>query len=140
MFREGQNIILKLSDFGLSRACEDVTTTVVGTLRYLSPEVFNGRGCSAASDVYALGLLLWEMYHGERVFSHLSVRELGSIDVFKDLFASGKMSLTFKDEEVPCYFKALVMSCSQLQHPLRPSISQVFDQMKMIAGKDEVVL
>ena len=53
-----------VADFGLAKAVEgdDLTHTgdIVGTLRYMAPERFHGR-CDARSDVYALGLTLYEM-------------------------------------------------------------------------------
>jgi eukaryotic-like serine/threonine-protein kinase len=53
-----------VADFGLAKAIEgdDLTHTgdIVGTLRYMAPERFHGR-CDARSDVYALGLTLYEM-------------------------------------------------------------------------------
>jgi WD40 repeat protein/serine/threonine protein kinase len=54
-----------VTDFGLAKAAsdsDDLTHTgdVVGTLRYMAPERFNGRG-DQRSDVYGLGLTLYEM-------------------------------------------------------------------------------
>jgi serine/threonine protein kinase/WD40 repeat protein len=53
-----------VTDFGLAKAAadDDLTRTgdLVGTLRYMAPERFRGR-CDARSDVYALGLTLYEL-------------------------------------------------------------------------------
>jgi WD40 repeat protein/serine/threonine protein kinase len=54
-----------VTDFGLAKAASDTddlthTGDVVGTLRYMAPERFNGRG-DLRSDVYSLGLTLYEM-------------------------------------------------------------------------------
>jgi serine/threonine protein kinase/WD40 repeat protein/tetratricopeptide (TPR) repeat protein len=54
-----------VTDFGLAKAAsdsDDLTQTgdIVGTLRYLAPERFNGQG-DLRSDVYSLGLTLYEM-------------------------------------------------------------------------------
>ncbi|MGL4553321.1 MAG: serine/threonine-protein kinase, partial [Gemmataceae bacterium] len=55
---------LWVTDFGLAKASglDDLTPSgdVLGTLRYLPPEAFKGR-TDARSDVFALGLTLWEM-------------------------------------------------------------------------------
>ena len=53
-----------VADFGLAKAIEgeDLTHTgdIVGTIRYMAPERFQGR-CDTRSDIYALGLTLYEM-------------------------------------------------------------------------------
>jgi tRNA A-37 threonylcarbamoyl transferase component Bud32 len=60
----------KVADFGIAKALSggsDLTRTgtVVGTARYLAPEQVDGRAVDARTDVYALGLVLYEMLTGE---------------------------------------------------------------------------
>jgi serine/threonine-protein kinase len=68
-----------LTDFGLAKATgtPDLTRTgdVVGTLRYLAPERFEGRA-DVRSDVYALGLTLYEMLALRPAFGEPSHAEL----------------------------------------------------------------
>jgi serine/threonine-protein kinase len=74
---------LKILDFGLAklarsvdetttggdRATESwVTDAVVGTLPYMSPEQLRGDGVDARSDIYATGVVLYEMATGQRPF------------------------------------------------------------------------
>ncbi|MBY0506709.1 MAG: serine/threonine-protein kinase [Bryobacteraceae bacterium] len=64
-----------ISDFGLARAMEhsadstNVTVAghVLGTPDYMAPEQFQGEPASAASDIYALGLMMHEMVTGQRI-------------------------------------------------------------------------
>lgn len=62
----------KLADFGIARLVDDAHLTItgglIGTPGYLSPEQVRGDGAVAASDVYALGLLLLESRTGLAVF------------------------------------------------------------------------
>src|SRR6202020_498166 len=55
---------LWITDFGLAKTqdSEDLTHSgeIIGTLRYMSPERFEGKG-DARSDIYALGVTLYEM-------------------------------------------------------------------------------
>jgi serine/threonine-protein kinase len=63
---------VKVTDFGIAKAVgvDDLTRTgtVMGTARYLAPEQVNGRPTDARTDVYALGLLLYEMLCGKPPF------------------------------------------------------------------------
>jgi eukaryotic-like serine/threonine-protein kinase len=67
----------KLTDFGISRAVDSVPLTqtgqVLGTAQYLSPEQALGQSATAASDIYALGVVGFEMLTGERPFDTGSV-------------------------------------------------------------------
>ncbi|HEY7107028.1 MAG TPA: protein kinase [Acidimicrobiia bacterium] len=63
---------VKVTDFGIAKALgsDDLTRTgtVMGTARYLAPEQVNGKPADARTDVYALGLLLYEMLCGAPPF------------------------------------------------------------------------
>ena len=67
----------KLTDFGIARAVDSVPLTrtgqVLGTAQYLSPEQALGQSATAASDIYALGVVGHEMLTGERPFDTGSV-------------------------------------------------------------------
>jgi hypothetical protein len=59
---------IKLLDFGLARAAQSSqatqTRTLKGTLNYMAPERFSAGGGGPRSDVYALGLVAWELLTG----------------------------------------------------------------------------
>ncbi|KRB35183.1 serine/threonine-protein kinase [Microbacterium sp. Root180] len=67
---------VKLADFGLAQLADATSVTtpgmVTGTAAYLAPEQVRGEASSAASDTYALGLVLLEALTGERAFGHAS--------------------------------------------------------------------
>jgi serine/threonine-protein kinase len=69
--REGE---VKVTDFGIARSLEvehgvTQTGTVLGTGEYLAPEQASGKPISPATDVYSLGVVLWEMLAGEVPFN-----------------------------------------------------------------------
>ena len=59
---------IKLLDFGIARAADGSQATktgqIQGTLDYLAPEVFHGQSASEAADIYASGLVAWELLAG----------------------------------------------------------------------------
>ena len=69
---------IKLIDFGLAKDLKDneYTQSFCGSPAYLSPEVVNGDGASKATDVYSIGLLLYEMLFGYPPFYTTNVDEL----------------------------------------------------------------
>ncbi len=71
----------RISDFGLARATDWTVLTrdgdVVGTPHYTAPELIEGAPASEATDVYALGCLLWEAASGAPPFGGRSVLEIG---------------------------------------------------------------
>jgi serine/threonine-protein kinase len=63
----------KIMDFGLARmrVADHKTSTgiVLGTPRYMSPEQISGQPVDQRSDIFSLGIVLWEMLTGRRLFS-----------------------------------------------------------------------
>ncbi|WP_354173527.1 PASTA domain-containing protein [Arthrobacter sp. UYEF36] len=61
---------IKLGDFGLARAISTSTSTgaLIGTVAYLSPELVLGRQADARSDIYSVGIMLYEMITGRQPF------------------------------------------------------------------------
>jgi Tol biopolymer transport system component/predicted Ser/Thr protein kinase len=61
---------VKVLDFGLAKSAQDETLTVanavMGTPAYMAPEQREGKVCDARTDIYALGLVLFEMASGKR--------------------------------------------------------------------------
>lgn len=73
-----ENILLspdgrvKIADFGLARAVESstsATSALIGTVAYLSPELLRRGTADERSDIYALGIMLFEMLTGEQPFT-----------------------------------------------------------------------
>jgi beta-lactam-binding protein with PASTA domain/serine/threonine protein kinase len=62
---------IKIGDFGLARAVTTSTSTgaLLGTVAYLSPELVLGRPADARSDVYSVGIMLYEMLTGQQPFT-----------------------------------------------------------------------
>ena len=64
--------VVKIMDFGIARSATDRTLTATGTtlgsLYYMSPEQIKGEGVDNRSDLYSVGVSLYEMITGKRPF------------------------------------------------------------------------
>src|SRR5512136_495284 len=69
---------VRITDFGLAVAAENEVPAgeVSGTPAYMAPEQFASQGASVRSDIYALGLVLYELYTGRRAYDAGTLAEL----------------------------------------------------------------
>ena len=72
-----QNILItdeskiKVADFGIARAVSEQTlnANAIGSVHYISPEQARGGRCDARSDIYSLGITMYEMFTGRVPFT-----------------------------------------------------------------------
>ena len=109
-----QNILLgrsgevKLIDFGVARAEQRFLRTmpglVKGKLPYMSPEQADGRRLDSRSDIFALGVCMWEALTGRRLF-----RGATQAETMQRLFACQVSPPSLYRPEVPPEVDALVL-------------------------------
>jgi tetratricopeptide (TPR) repeat protein len=107
---------MKLLDFGLARILRvdemDSTLTALhpheigGTLPYMAPEVLRGEPASERTDIYAAGVVLYEMSTGQRPFSGQSVTQLIGTILGKDPAHPAALNKT-----VPPELEAVILKC-----------------------------
>lgn len=73
-----QNLNAKVCDFGMAASggpgiCR---STFCGTYEYMAPEVFEGEGYGGEADIWSLGVLLYEIFHGQAPFTGKSVFQI----------------------------------------------------------------
>src|SRR5258705_11946931 len=71
----------RITDFGLARPTEQISGEELrsGTLAYMAPEQIAGKGVSMRSDIYALGLVLYELFTGKMAFNAATPAQLARL-------------------------------------------------------------
>jgi len=109
---------VRLTDFGLASLADGIEQTDVraGTPAYQAPEQLSGEAVSKQSDIFALGLVLYELFTGKRVFQAQSMAEL------QDLHASSApSSLSSHVPELDPAVERAVMRCLEKDPANRPA-------------------
>src|SRR5439155_7878943 len=64
--------LLKIVDFGIAKAVDRMTRTATGMIKgkfaYMSPEQCKNQPLDRRSDLFSLGIVLWELLTGKRLF------------------------------------------------------------------------
>jgi len=116
--KDGQ---IKITDFGIAKAITSAVRTragvVKGKMMYMSPEQAAGRKTDNRSDLYSLGVILWEMLCGRRLFEK-AFEEMRVITIAERMNISSPSQLRNDISEA---FSSFVMSLLQMDPQKRPS-------------------
>ncbi|KYR02832.1 SMAD/FHA domain-containing protein [Tieghemostelium lacteum] len=120
------NFNVKVSDFGLSRfisgSGQESAKTFCGTLPFIAPEVFAGRGYSTQADVFSFGIVLWEILTHKQPSGNTASTVLGHPEI---------------PSNCPVPFSDLIKACCHKNPDLRPNFSQIIQRLKaMISVED----
>lgn len=108
---------VKLMDFGIAQAAGLVTRTgmTMGTPYYMSPEQVSGGAVSAASDIYAFGILLFELLTGSRAVQGETMEA-----VFYEVLNTPLDPAALEAAGVPANIRNLVLECTAKNPLERP--------------------
>jgi serine/threonine-protein kinase len=67
---------VRITDFGIAALASEDPREMSGTPAYMSPEQLDGRELTVRSDIYSLGLVLYELFTGKKAFAATSLPEL----------------------------------------------------------------
>src|SRR4030095_13359820 len=132
---------LKMLDFGLARllpttssdpegatlAQQTTPGTVMGTLAYMSPEQASGQFASAPSDVFALGVVLYELATGRHPFKSETM-----IGYLHAITSQVPPSMTSLKSQLPAALDDLILRMLEKHSSSRPTASEVAQALQEI--------
>ena len=134
---ESDEPTIHLVDFGIGKNLDVADTltlrnTVMGTPPYIAPEQITGERVSAATDVYALGVIAYEMLTG-----HVPIAGTG-VDALTRIRKSPPTPLTEHEAasaRVPEELRALVMACLEKEAARRPTTDELLECVRDVRGR-----
>jgi len=128
---------VKVLDFGLARmerpsggtaatvSLATHTGLVIGTVGYMSPEQARGEAVTTASDVFSLGIVLYESLTGQHPFPAAS-----ALGVLNAILVDQPVAPSRLVPGLPLAFDQLVLECLQKDARLRPTASEVVARLR----------
>ncbi len=111
-----QNVIIssdgkaKVADFGIAHAAssDTLTTTAMGSVHYISPEQARGESSDARSDIYSLGITMYEMVTGRLPFEGDNSVSIALAHIESDMPLAGQTN-----PEITPAFDQIIQKCCQ---------------------------
>jgi serine/threonine protein kinase len=134
--------LAKIADFGLAISMpasapsnQKHMPSAVGNVMYIAPEVMLGKPASETMDVYALGLVIWQLFSGQRLVSQ-TVLDLALAMRFANSEAEDyKMPKSLPPNALRRitngHLRALLLRCWHQKPDLRPSCTEIGHQLRL---------
>ena len=111
-----QNIIMsrdgkvKVTDFGIAKVADSttVTTTAAGTVHYISPEQARGGYSDERSDIYSLGITMYEMVTGRVPFEGETNVAVALMHIQSEITPPRQL-----EPSIPVSFEKIILKCTQ---------------------------
>ena len=133
LLTDGDGVSARVLDFGLAQIPEAETLTAVGdvpgTLAYIAPERLAGETATAAADVWAVGVMLWEALAGRHPFWQSSLLETARA------IERGAEPLATMRPDLPKALLAAVDRALDLDPARRPSAESLADVLRAVGRK-----
>lgn len=112
-----QNILIsetgniKVTDFGIAKAANSntvtSTATAIGSVHYISPEQAKGRFCDEKSDIYSLGITMYEMVTGQVPFDHENGVTIALMHLQNEITPPSELI-----ENIPNSLEKIILKCT----------------------------
>ena len=104
------NGLVKITDFGIATALNNLeltqTDSVMGSVHYLPPEQANGKGSTIKSDIYSLGIMMFELLTGKVPFKGENPVEIAIKHMKENL-----PSVTSMNPDIPQSIENIILKC-----------------------------
>ena len=143
-----QNMIIskdgkvKVADFGIARAVSSQTSssTAVGSVHYISPEQARGGYSDARSDIYSLGITMYEMVTGKVPFDGENTVTIALAHLEQAIIPPSTIN-----PEVPQGLERIIQKCTQKKPERRYNnaaelITDLRELRRTLAGSDDIIL
>jgi serine/threonine-protein kinase len=139
-----QNVLMledgraKITDFGIAVALNSTeltqTNSVMGSVHYLPPEQANGGGASVKSDIYSLGILMYELLIGKLPFKGENAVEI-AIKHMKEPIPSVRS----QNESIPQSIENIILkACAKNPKNRYDSVNEMHEDLKNALNEDQV--
>lgn len=128
---------LNVLDFGLATLYESKTDdgSIAGTIAYMAPEVLQGESVSAASDLYAVGTMAYEIFAGHRPFTPTNVGTL-IFDIVQSIPDIDAMDVS---EEIAVIVARLLAKTSEDRYPDAGAVIRALNAVTTFDIPDESI-
>mmetsp|Transcript_8938 Transcript_8938/g.19085 ORF Transcript_8938/g.19085 Transcript_8938/m.19085 type:complete len:704 (-) Transcript_8938:2515-4626(-) len=123
--KDERKFIAKVADFGLSRVIGNamvMNTRTYGTVSHTPPELLVDGTLSKATDVYAFGVLMWEMYMGQRPYMGLSHGQ-----IIHHITCGRSLQLS---TGCPNALRKFITRCYSVKPEERPTFPQILQELE----------
>eukprot|EP01133_Synstelium_polycarpum_P001517 gene1517-1772_t len=124
---ESAPVIAKVVDFGLSGLQHTITNRGVENPVWLAPEIIDKQEATTQSDIYAFGVILWELLTYRDFFG-----DLGFMSLLEDKVVAGERPPI--PEDCPPAYSTLIQECWQNNPDARPSFVDIEDRIMAIVS------
>ncbi|MBR5474645.1 MAG: Stk1 family PASTA domain-containing Ser/Thr kinase [Lachnospiraceae bacterium] len=117
-----QNIIIskdgkvKVTDFGIAKAAstQTISSNAMGSVHYISPEQARGGYCDERSDIYSLGISMYEMVTGRVPYEGDSTVSIALLHIQGEMVPASELV-----PEIPVSLDKIIMKCTQKKPEMR---------------------
>ena len=110
-----------IGDLGLSQPTNSSNNEIYGVIPYIAPEIFKGVGFSKKSDIYSMGMIMWELTTGREPFAN-NVEH--NIDLIYNIINGQRPEIT---NDTPKCFVNLMERCWDSDISKRPSAEEILE-------------
>lgn len=122
--------IVKITDFGIARAAtgQTINSNTAGSVHYISPEQARGGYCDERSDIYSLGITMYEMLTGRVPFDGDSAVSVALLHIQGEMIPPRNI-----DPMIPNSIEKIILKCTQKKPEMRyNSISELIEDLKQV--------